>query len=69
MAVAPSRFNLARFTRDLLLASTTEHSGRYPDRALVRALAEHGLRGDAIDFCNKLRSMPSMEALYKELMP
>ena len=35
----------------------------------VRALAEHGLRGDAIDFCNQLRSLPTMEALYKELMP
>ena len=38
-------------------------------QTLVRALAERGFRKDAIDFCNKLRSMPSMEALYKELMP
>ena len=38
-------------------------------QTLVRALAEHGFREDAIDFCNKLRSMPTMEALYKELMP
>ena len=38
-------------------------------QTLVRALAEHGFREDAIDFCNKLRSMPTMEALYNELMP
>ena len=37
-------------------------------QTLVRTLAECGFRKDAIDFCNKLRSMPSMEALYKELM-
>ena len=36
---------------------------------LVRALAQRGFRKDAINFCNKLRSMPSMEALYKELIP
>ena len=34
---------------------------------LVRHLADLEFRSDAIDFCNKLRSMPSMADLYYEL--
>ena len=36
-------------------------------QTLVRRLAKHGFRPDAIDFCNKLRSMSSMADLYYEL--
>ena len=36
-------------------------------QTLVRRLSELGFRPDAIDFCNKLRSMSSMADLYYEL--
>ena len=36
-------------------------------RALVARLAELGYRGDAIRFCEKLRSMGGMETLFNEL--
>ena len=42
----------------------------YEDRmqTLVKRLAHLGFREHAIDFCNKLHSMPGMETLYNELM-
>ena len=42
----------------------------YEDRmqTLVKHLADLEFRKDAIDFCNKLHSMPGMETLYNELM-
>ena len=37
-------------------------------QTLVRSLAEHGFRTKAISFCQRLHSVPGMEALYNELM-
>ena len=42
-----------------------DYEGRM--RTLIKNLAELGYREDAIDFCEKLRSMAGMDALFNEL--
>ena len=42
-----------------------DYEGRM--RSLVKRMAELGFRDDAIEFCEKMRSMAGMESLYSEL--